>query len=214
MTRRVEREGHLELSGAAANLIPHVQSDARCSTQTVAPPARSATPRSSRTSPAPPDTSGSRRMPWGSTRPSIVTGSNLRLTGGRGFENLTLIVGFERQHRGREPRRRRRPRLRRLGSNGRPGTERSAPFAQAVWQRIDTGDAIRQVFVACAVPEAENKLYVLEPDATRSTCRQACRMCSSRPRSLSRSGFSTWICRLLFRRKRGKSWIQCITKSR
>lgn len=41
--------------------------------------------------------------------------------------------------------------------------DRAAAFAEAVWQRIDIRDEVRQVFLACAVPEAEHKVYALEP---------------------------------------------------
>jgi hypothetical protein len=36
-------------------------------------------------------------------------------------------------------------------------------FAEAVWQRIDSRDEVRDVFVACAVPDARHKVYALEP---------------------------------------------------
>lgn len=36
-------------------------------------------------------------------------------------------------------------------------------FAEAVWQRIDRRDEVRDVFVACAVPEPGHKVYALEP---------------------------------------------------
>lgn len=90
----------------------------------------------------------------------------LQLAGGRGFEPLALTVGFdgsvvvEGPVGGDD-----------LGFGGsvvmadraREITARAAVFAEAVWQRIDARDEVRQVFVTCAVPEAEHKIYALEP---------------------------------------------------
>jgi hypothetical protein len=36
-------------------------------------------------------------------------------------------------------------------------------FAEAVWQRIDQRDEVRDVSITCAVPDAEHKVYALEP---------------------------------------------------
>ncbi len=95
-------------------------------------------------------------------RDSIV----LQLAGGRGYELLALAVGFdgsvvvEGPVGGDDP-----------GFGGsvvmadraREITERAVVFAEAVWQRIDARDEVRQVFVTCAIPEAEHKVYALEP---------------------------------------------------
>jgi hypothetical protein len=90
----------------------------------------------------------------------------MALSGGRGFENLTLLVGFdgsvvaEGAVGGDE---------RGFGSSvvmadrARELMVRTFAFAEAVWQRIDSRDEVRDVFVACAVPEAEHKVYALEP---------------------------------------------------
>lgn len=48
----------------------------------------------------------------------------------------------------------------------REAMERAAAFAEAVWQRIDTRDEVRDVYLACAVPEANHKVYALEPAAS------------------------------------------------
>lgn len=74
-----------------------------------------------------------------------------------------------RQRRRRGSRRRRRARLRRHAGHGRPCArevmERAVAFAEAVWSRIDSRDEVRDVFLACAVPEANHKVYALEPAA-------------------------------------------------
>ena len=90
----------------------------------------------------------------------------LTLTGGRGFERLTLRVGFDGS----------------VVAEGRVGgdeqgfggmlvmadrarevMERAVAFAETVWRRIDTRDEVRDVCLACAVPEANHKVYALQP---------------------------------------------------
>jgi hypothetical protein len=95
-------------------------------------------------------------------RDSIV----LQLSGGRGFEPLALTVGFDGSIVAEGP-----VGGDELGFGGsvvmsdraRVIMDRAAAFAEAVWQRIDIRDEVRQVFLACAVPEAEHKVYALEP---------------------------------------------------
>lgn len=36
-------------------------------------------------------------------------------------------------------------------------------FFEAVWQRIDSRDEVRQLLITCAVPDAQYKVYALEP---------------------------------------------------
>lgn len=90
----------------------------------------------------------------------------LTLNGGRGFERLVLRVGFDGSVVGEGP-----VGGDQLGFGGsvviaaraREVMDRTMAFAEAVWQRIDRRDEVRDVFVACAVPEAEHKVYALEP---------------------------------------------------
>jgi hypothetical protein len=90
----------------------------------------------------------------------------LALSGGRGFENLALSIGFDGSVVGDGP-----VGGDELGFGGsvvmadraRDVIRRTMAFAEAVWQRIDGRDEVRDVFVACAVPEAEHKVYALEP---------------------------------------------------
>jgi hypothetical protein len=90
----------------------------------------------------------------------------LSLIGGRGFEQLTLRIGFdgsvvaegpvggdERGFGG----------MLVLADRAREVIERAFAFAEAVWQRIDRRDEVRDVCLACAVPEASHKVYALEP---------------------------------------------------
>lgn len=90
----------------------------------------------------------------------------LELKGGRGFDDLALVVGFdgavvaEGAVGGDE-----------LGFGGsvvmadraRDVIERAARFAELTWQRIDARDEVREVAVLVAVPGAEHKVYALEP---------------------------------------------------
>jgi hypothetical protein len=90
----------------------------------------------------------------------------LALSGGRGFEHLALSIGFDGSVVGEGP-----VGGDQLGLGGsvvmanraRDVIQRTMAFAEAVWQRIDRRDEVRDVFVACAVPEAEHKVYALEP---------------------------------------------------
>jgi hypothetical protein len=90
----------------------------------------------------------------------------LTLSGGRGFERLTLRVDFDGSVVAEGP----------VGGDeqgfggmlvvadrAREVIERAVAFAEAVWQRIDSRDEVRDVFLACAVPEANHKVYALEP---------------------------------------------------
>ncbi len=90
----------------------------------------------------------------------------LALSGGRGFEHLVLRIGFDGTVVGEGP----------VGGEGlglggsavmaeraRDVIARTMSFAESVWQRIDRRNEVRDVFVACAVPEAEHKVYALEP---------------------------------------------------
>ena len=90
----------------------------------------------------------------------------LTLSGGRGFEQLALRVGFDGSVVAEGP----------VGSDergfggsvvmadrAREVIERAVVFAEAVWQRIDRRDEVRDVYLACAVPEATHKVYALEP---------------------------------------------------
>lgn len=90
----------------------------------------------------------------------------LQLTGGPGFETLVLAIGFDgslviegpvggedRAFGGSVV----------MADKAREIMVRAGAFADAVWQRIDARDEVRQVFVTSAVPEAEHKLYALEP---------------------------------------------------
>lgn len=89
----------------------------------------------------------------------------LALTGGRGFEQLVLRVGFDGSVVGEGPvdgdeyafggmvv----------MADRAREAMDRTLAFAEAVWQRIDTRDEVLDVFVACAVPEAQHKVYALQ----------------------------------------------------
>lgn len=90
----------------------------------------------------------------------------LELKGGRGFEDLALLVGFhgaivaEGAVGGDD-----------LGfgssvvmaDRSRDVLERAVRFAELAWQRIDARDEVRELAVVMAVPEAEHKLYALEP---------------------------------------------------
>lgn len=88
------------------------------------------------------------------------------ITGGRGFGQLQLAVGFDGAVVAEAP----------VGAEGgllggsavmhdraREVIVRSLAFADAVWRRIDTRDEVRDVFVATAVPEASSKVYATEP---------------------------------------------------
>jgi hypothetical protein len=88
------------------------------------------------------------------------------LRGGHGFEQLTLRVGFEGSVVAEGP----------VGGDeqgfggmlvvadhARKVMECALAFAEAVWRRIDSRDEVRDVFIACAVPEANHKVYALEP---------------------------------------------------
>jgi hypothetical protein len=90
----------------------------------------------------------------------------LTLTGGDGFEQLALRIGFDGSIVAEGP----------VGGDeqgfggmvvaadrAREVMERAASFAETVWRRIDTRDEVRDVFLACAVPEANHKVYALGP---------------------------------------------------
>lgn len=90
----------------------------------------------------------------------------LALSGDRGFEHLALRVRFDGSVVAEGP----------VGGDelGFGGSvvmadrawevmARSIAFTEAVWQRIDQRDEVRDVFLACAVPEAGHKVYALEP---------------------------------------------------
>lgn len=90
----------------------------------------------------------------------------LTLSGGRGFEQLALRVGFdgsvvaegpvggeERGFGGSLV----------MADRAREVIERAVAFSEAVWQRIDRRDEVRDVYLTCAVPEAAHKVYALEP---------------------------------------------------
>jgi hypothetical protein len=92
----------------------------------------------------------------------------LALTGARGFEQLTLRIGFDGSIVAEGP----------VGGDeqgfggmlvvadrAREVMERAVAFAEAVWKRIDTRDEVRNIYLACAVPEANHKVYALEPAA-------------------------------------------------
>ncbi len=88
------------------------------------------------------------------------------LGGNRGFEHLVLRVGFDGSVVGEGP----------VGGDqlafggsvvmadrAREVMKRTVTFAEAVWQRIDQRDEVRDVSITCAVPDAEHKVYALEP---------------------------------------------------
>lgn len=90
----------------------------------------------------------------------------LALAGGRGFEHLQLTVGFDGSVVAEGP----------VGSDvGSFGSSavmhdraheiiaRTMSFSEAIWQRIDARDEVRDVLVTTAVPEAPHKVYALEP---------------------------------------------------
>ncbi len=87
---------------------------------------------------------------------------HLTAQSGRGGETLHLVVGFDGSVVGEGP-----VGGDQMGFGGmlvmadraREVLARTAAFAQAVWQRIDTRDEVRQVLLVAAVPEAQQKSY-------------------------------------------------------
>ncbi len=83
-------------------------------------------------------------------------------SGGRGHETLNLLVGFDGSVVGEGP-----VGGDQLGMGGmvvkadraREVMTRSAAFAEAIWQRIDRRDDVRQLLLVAAVPEAQYKVY-------------------------------------------------------
>lgn len=90
----------------------------------------------------------------------------LALSGAPGVKHIVLRVGFDGSVSGEGP-----VGGDQLGFGGsvvmadraREVMDRTMAYAEAVWQRIDDRDEVRDVFVACAVPEAEHKVYALQP---------------------------------------------------
>ncbi len=90
----------------------------------------------------------------------------LEVAAGRGFERIHLIIGFDGSVVAEGPVG---GEQRTLGGSAvmqdraREVIARAMAFAEAVWQRVDARDEVRDVFVTTAVPEAPYKVYATEP---------------------------------------------------
>lgn len=108
-----------------------------------------------------------RLVPQSAGVDAVVGRDRITLTvrGGQGFEDLVLSVGFDGSIVGEGAVGDDESMLGGsvvLASRAREVMARTVAFAEASWARIDRRDVIRDVFVSCAVPEAEHKIYALE----------------------------------------------------
>lgn len=90
----------------------------------------------------------------------------LTLSGGGGSEQSVLRVGFDGSVVGEGPVAGEQAAFGGsvvMADRAREVMQRTMSFAEAVWQRIDQRDEVRDVSIACAVPRAEHKVYALEP---------------------------------------------------